>query len=475
MGKSLREMMEDGDSNSNSHDTVASALYWGTVAGRHSSTNSTDSSRLLVTTHEDDDDDNDNAKNLNIAEQVLTVCGDLLEEANAVLDELTIDEDLLGSTIQRGCADLANAIGHLAQQLESQSEDERRDLAQACLEDVRSAQQEYDLLLQQFPPDTSSATASSASASANNQLGEFSTMNESHQLVHAIAAASGFLRDVEETLRAVEQEEAQELADVALTAAKIFVASLQSMHARICPHDLLLMTTGSSSGRLRDGGGSSSTVRIELLEDDDDDDADNDGIANDNEATRKAAATNTNNRNQRAKSQHRKQQMDRLRVLWPPLGPAVSKALAWGKETASSQNPLLSVTLAMILWPAAVTTAIVGTPLVLVDGFLQNMYSHFQDAPLVVGLEHGAAQVFHTGRLVLVTGKVVTRHSLRVVQRQIHRNGGLAHIATNVAGMAVDRILHPVESIGWSVEQIKRLVQHVTDQERETTVQVLQQ
>jgi hypothetical protein len=475
--------------------TVTDALYWdsghhdrpeivlndgsgGLTTGSSTSNRnlSDQSNRLLVTKNDHDD-------NLNIAEQVLTACGDILTEANEALDE--VDEDMLGSAIQRGCTDLANVIGNLALQLESQSDDERRDLAQACLQDVRSAaalvaaaEQEHDLLLQHLPPDSNASPAAPSLAEWQNQQQQqlhesFATMNES-QLVQAIAAAGCFLRDVEDTLRAVEREEAQELADVALTAARIFVTSLQSMHAQLCPQDLLMGSSRSCGGPVGlDAGGSSSSVRIELLDDDDADaDDENDGTTNEKAAKGNA---DTNNRNPQAKNKHRKQKMDRLRVLWPPLGPAVSQALSRGKEAALSLHPLLSMALAMILWPAAVTTAIVGTPLVLVDGFIQDIYSNFQDAPLVVGLERGAAQVFHTGRLALVTGKVVSRHSLRVVQRQIHRNGGLGHIATSAAGMAVDRILHPMESIGWSVDQIKRLLQHFTDQELDKTLQVLQQ
>jgi hypothetical protein len=460
----------------NNDDSVAAALYWDS----HHHPEILLNERMSIhnnSTDTDIDSDVDRNHHMNMAQHVLNVCGDVLTKASDVLDDM-VDEDLLGSAIQRGCADLANAIGSLAHQLENQTEDERRDLAQACLQDVstalavaEAAQAQHDLLLHQMPPDDDNDNVAAANATTTSMVQwhrEFANqMQDESQLVQVIAAAGSFLRDVEETLRAVEQSEAQELADVALTVAKIFVTSLQSMHAQLRPRDLLLAANSGGSGAGAAGG--SSTVRIELLDDDDDDDE------------REKAATTRNqqpaeNNQQNGKHLQRRRQMnDRLRVLWPPLGPAVSKALDWGKEAALAQPLLLSIALAMILWPAAATTAIIGTPLVLADGFLQDMYAHFQDGPLVVGLERGAAQLFHTGRLALVTGKVVGRHSLRVLQRQVDRNGGVGQIVAGVAGMAVDRITHPVETIGWSVDQIKRLLQHFTDQEREETVQVLQQ
>ena len=176
-----------------------------------------------------------------------------------------------------------------------------------------------------------------------------------------------------------------------------------------------------------------------------------------------------------------KERVDRLRVLWPPLGPAVASACHWGKE-AASQQPLLAVALGITLWPTAVITAVIGAPLVIADGFAQDLYNNFQDTPVIHGVERSAAQLYHSGRLTLLCGKLVGRQSLRLLSRQVKRHGGVGQIAHDVKNMALDRMVHPVETAGMAWDAVvfgagalRDAFAHFQDKERQATAQELQQ
>ena len=403
------------------------------------------------------------------AAHILATVGDLLATADAQLEQLEQD-DILSTAIYRGSQELAAAVGHLAHQLEQQTQEDQRALAAACLRDV----QEHCLYLQeQQDYDNNNNTLEFENQALVMQNKELTQMNE-HDFVQVLQGAAVFLRDVEASLKALETDEAEEVADVALTVGRLFVASLQSIHEHLVPQDLLESLNNhhqqqSSSNSAR------STVTIELLEAEDDEEAEN----------------NTSNTNKTASSAHRsqgntprsqaKQRRDRLRVLWPPLGPQVQKACQWGQRTAM-QQPLLAVALGFTLWPAAVFSAFIGTPVLIADHVMQDFYIHFQDGPWIQNLERGAAQIYQTGRLALVSGKLVTRQGLRVAKRQIDRNGGLPQVAQNIIAFGVDRITHPVETLGilwdglcWTKDRVCETIDHFRDEERDPKVIQLQQ
>jgi hypothetical protein len=143
---------------------------------------------------------------------------------------------------------------------------------------------------------------------------------------------------------------------------------------------------------------------------------------------------------------------------------------------------LLAVALTLVLWPTAVATALTGAPLLVMDHVAQDLYRNCQDGPLVVTLETAAAQAYHTGRLAWVSGKLVTRQSWRVAQRQLQRHGGLPGVAQQCAGVAVDRLTHPVATLQgiwsglcWTKDRLYDTVADWRDEERQEVVQALQQ
>lgn len=385
-------------------------------------------------------------RNENAAEMVLLQMGNMIRQADETLDGLERD-DVLGSAIYRGCQDLADAVGNLARNVDGQSPSERIALARACVEDA-----EQSLLLhEEMKATAQTPQQQELLMRASPQIEQYAQLSE-NQMMDAINVAVSLLREIECALRSIQMEEAEEVADVALTVARLFIVSLQSVHESLVPEDLVPRSQSRSLEPARN---------IEMLDES-------------GQATQETVPE--------SEKQKKRRRIERLRVLWPPMGPAVSSALQWGKEEAVKQ-PILAVAVGIALWPAAVVGAFVGVPVVLADGFVQDIYNHFEDAPIIQGVERSAAQVFHTGRLYLVCGKIVGRQVVRVSSRQIERHGGVGQIAQNMGHLAVDRILHPVESIGmawngvgWIVGNVRETFERLRNEdERDSTVQDLQQ
>ena len=432
---------------------------------------SSSSPRNNIPSSDLDDDRLARAQQEDQIQQLLTVVGDYLHHADAELSQLERD-DILGSAILRGCQEIGASCKHLAEQLDAQTEEQRRALAQACLMDAQNSLELY----------SNSNNSENSSSSHPKDLQALATETSETEMMKVLQLASELLKDVAASLSAIEQDEADELADVGLTVAQLFVASLQQIHSTITPQQILeaaavTSASGENANRSRSVELLEESPNIERLDDEEEteDDQDQSSAEHTNRSTPTTTTTIPNNSQQKRKE-------NRVRVLWPPLGPAVQDALKWGKDQAG-QQPLLAAALGLTLWPAAVVTTIVGTPLVLVDGFIQDLYSNFHDAPLLVGVEQSAAQLFQTGKLSFICSKLVAKQTLRVVKRQVDRHGGPQQIAHNVGEMALDRILHPIETIGmaWNgvcfgIGAVQDLVHQLQDDsERDENVQLLQQ
>jgi len=397
------------------------------------------------------------AENVHLAQEALQMIGGLLDQADRGLSEVE-NNDLLGSALVRGCQELADAVGHLAEQLEEhQTDPERRALAEACLQDFNSG-----LLLdeEQQQQQCSSTSGSSSTQLLDQQQQQQELQNKDgagaltqDDFVAALGAASELLRDVEVALRAIEQDEAEDLADAAIGVAHLFLLSCRQLHAQVTPQTL--------AESIEDAHHNDNTSyyrespNIEILGEEDEPNT----LRN-----RKTSNTSTASNQQTSSSSTRSKhlpQPERLRCMWPPVGPAVGQALQWTKKEMEKQHWLLTAALAITLWPVAVVTAVVGTPAVLADHCLQSVYQHFQNGPLVTAAEVAAAQIFQTSRLLLLTGKAVAKPTVRVAQRQIQRHGPA------VQDWAVDKLTHPVDTVQetakgllWCTGQVVGLVQH---------------
>jgi hypothetical protein len=327
----------------------------------------------------------------NAAEKAIAVMGDVLNNADSFLTQLE-SNDMLATSILRRCQDLADLIGNLAGEMEGQSYEEKRLLAQACILD--------------------------ANVNASQELSQYSEF----EMIDALSGAQTLMRDVEASLRSINRNDADEISDVALTLARLFVLSLKSMQSSITPENLLQNEEDKEF-----------SSRIELIDDDQD-----------------LAQSDMDSSRDQEKKTNRKT-VDHVRVLWPPLGPAVVNAARWGKEEAA-KRPLLAVALGLTLWPAAIMTTLIGAPIVIADKVVQHVYDSFSNGPIIQTAETGAAHLYHAGRLSFLCSGLVIRQTLRVASKQVERNGGVGKLAQNVGGAIIDRVVHPVEtaSLAWN-------------------------
>ena len=329
-----------------------------------------------------------------------------LRHVEDTLQGLEANQDLLGPAILRKCSDIADGIHQLANELENYTEEQLHQLAQACQQDCPSLR------------DTS--------FDARNH-----DILSTQDWIQAIQGATILLKDVEAVFREVCSQDAEELAEVTLVVARIFLVSLQSIHASIEAEE-----------------NERSSVIIQELSD-------------------------FSSNPPKSPLEAQKKQQERMRLIWPRLGPAVASATQWGSE-AAKKSPLLAAALGLTLWPVAIGTVMIGGSLVVADGVLQDTYNHYQEAPLIRSLEEGFAHIYFSTKLLLVGSKFASRQTLRVLSRQIERNGGVGQLAKTAGEIVLDRVSHPVETIfsawdglRWSIGFVSHTIQSMLEQQHE--------
>ena len=327
------------------------------------------------------------------AQHALEEMQKLMTNANNFLGDVE-SEGMLGTAIIRGCQELADAVGELATDLEQHNDEQA--LARACLEDCQRDEDSQELVQGVSETD----------------------------MIQALAGAKDLLRDVEASLRSIDQRDAEEIADVALTLAKLFVMSLQDVLSQI---DAKKPAIRARSNSFSD--------RIEVLGDGDDEPL----LLLDEQTDEPKLDADSSKR---------------VRCLWPPLGPAVVTTCEWSKNEATKQ-PLLAAALGLTMWPAAIVAAFFGPPIILADTLVQHVYNHFSEAPLITALERGAAQVVQATKLGVLCSGLVARQTLRVAGRQVERQGGWDKIAKNVGHAALDRVTHPIETVCMAWDGVK--------------------
>eukprot|EP00549_Striatella_unipunctata_P026178 CAMPEP_0118720884 /NCGR_PEP_ID=MMETSP0800-20121206/30376_1 /TAXON_ID=210618 ORGANISM="Striatella unipunctata, Strain CCMP2910" /NCGR_SAMPLE_ID=MMETSP0800 /ASSEMBLY_ACC=CAM_ASM_000638 /LENGTH=128 /DNA_ID=CAMNT_0006628609 /DNA_START=203 /DNA_END=589 /DNA_ORIENTATION=+ len=107
------------------------------------------------------------------------------------------------------------------------------------------------------------------------------------------------------------------------------------------------------------------------------------------------------------------------------------------------------------MWPAAVVSATVLTPVVVTDCFIQSAYNALAEVPIVRGMESGAANAFQIAKLNIVCAKLLLKKSLRIATRQVERRGGVGKVVQDAAGWTLDRALHPIETVGMTINGIQ--------------------
>jgi hypothetical protein len=375
-------------------------------------------------------------------EQMVEELGKFLDAADNQLFEWERDNGVvISDAIYRGSQELARAVGIVAEQLESQSDDDLRAIAEACRDDVHA----HCLALQdesQQQEKENTVHKSLLPPSPNDLPDDFAPV---------LRGVAVLLRDVQATLSAVERSEAEEVADVALIAARLFVTSMQSWY---------------HSNETREALQSTKTNGMVIQElPFDEDDCSESLQPSDEEQDR----YNSSKPRSSAAQKQQRFLFQRFRVLWPPLGPQVQQACAWGQQAATEQ-PVLAVALGLILWPTAVVAACIVPPALLADHVLQNVYESGKDGPLVTTLEGGAANVAQSARLAFVSSRFVVRQGLRIANRQADRHGGWPGLAQACLGWTVDRVLHPVatlqmvgDGLQWTQQRVVEILHHFSE------------
>lgn len=323
----------------------------------------------------------------------LEMIGNFLKNADDLCTSFE-QGDQAAIAIQRKLIDLADVVGEVARDLPStDDQDDREDiklLARAVIDDA----QEVNQKVVRFEMDEGAYSVAHLAES---------------DVIDAMSDVRSVLIDIEDSLRSISRDEAEEIADVTLMVLKVFIWSLQSIHDQITPE---LITDGTTT-----------SMDIEIIE----------GEVDDKEST------STNSRK------------EKMRLIWPPIGPSVLSAICWSKDSIL-KKPILSAAIAMTLWPVTLICTFIGAPIVAggvaLDFALQTAYDTIQDTPIIESLEKGKSNLFQIGKLYFLVSKLLVKQSIRVGKRQIDRRGGLGNIAQDACGWTIDRALHPLETAG---------------------------
>ncbi|CAJ1958990.1 unnamed protein product [Cylindrotheca closterium] len=373
----------------------------------------------------------------NLTEELVDNLGTGLEQVEKLLQNLEDNPDLLGPAILRKCDEFADGVGQVVNELERHTGEQRLLLADACQQDCA--------VMAVSDPNT-------VAISQNDW-------------VDALSGAAILLKDVQSAFRDVGADDAEEIADVTLVVARMFLMSLQSFHSSIDEQ------ISSHSARIEEISENERGVgELSAADKDDEFAQEEDSSTNRIGSDETSQPTSAKSRGAKSKSQKR------VRVLWPPLGPHVAGACNWGKEEAT-KKPILAVALGIVLFPTAVATTLVGGGILLADNAIQGAYNHFQETSVIETVEVGASHLYHSSRLLLVAAKFTGRQTLRVVGRQVDRHGGVGKIAQNSVGFVVDRALHPIETAGmawdgltWGFGVASDSIQLVMEQKRDQRV-----
>ncbi len=374
-----------------------------------------------------------------VIDETLSTIGDALSHASRVLDDIESD-GILASAIRRYAADIARNVGDVARDLEG-DEEERKKWARALIDD---AQSQLALEAEENLPNSSIMPKQSASGdsfetlalSKSNDMSAAQAVSELSEddLMNAMTVVKTVLLDVEDALMSISEDDAEELADVSLVVAKMFLWGLQSMHTQITPN---MVKSGFR--------GIDETMDIELLDDD-------------------GNATSTE-----VSSDSDQRQDERMRILWPPIGPQVASIASWGKDSAV-KNPILSIALGMTLWPAAVFGAFIGGPILAADWCLQSGYDAIKDQGFMETAEISAANLYNVGKLYYLVSKLMIKQGLRVGKKQLKRRGGIEKVLKDAGSWTIDRALNPIESAGmlwdstkWGFSKIVEGIEFIKD------------
>lgn len=357
------------------------------------------------------------------AAALLQTVGQVLSNAEYMLEGAMDNGDRLGSAMQRFTNDLADGLHDIA--LSLRKERDESDGADYAVK--------YRIHFEDAQRAALSATKNAGGEKEDQPHPPYSISNLSNEdIMEAVNSAETLLLDVEDALRSITKDEAQEMGEVAISVAHMFIWMLQCVHSTITPEQLLPSERIFFENR-KDGG------RIEVLHEEDE------GILNNHHDDGKTNEDGTKSYNSDA---------PRMRVLWPPLAPAAVEAGHNGINCVKDR-PLVAVSLALVLWPTALFTAFIAGPILTTDWLVQKGYDAVADGPIVTNIEQGAAGAYQMGRLYFLCSKLVVKQGIRVGKRQIDRRGGVQNVLQDLGGQVLHCAMNPVETMGTVINGFK--------------------
>lgn len=453
--------------------------------------------RQNSTTLSDEEEDQYREKQL----LALQVFANFLNTAETILNDIIEREDsgqkVLGPGIMRVCHDLADEIEGVARELHKDHLQAARSVDYhelALIEEIGTGIEEKKH--SEFA-DAANETALALSSLTNSE--SVSSFQSHEEFIATLTTTHTLLLDMAAALRAITQQEAQELGEVALEVAHMFIWSLGVVHnnmfQRTVSSDFQQPQSNSSMDHANgmqeedelaqniaaavstkqhrvtwssentkvdhDGHGLGSVVEILGEEEKKDEHAPNypdtptknsssppwngpqlSPIPSSPGRLSPLSATSPASISSRHPGK-------RVRVLWPPLLPSLTEA---GKHCANNakEHPIPAIAIGLTCGPAAIATAAIAGPTLLVaDWAIQTSYDALSEhTPVIENVEKGAANALQVARLGILCSKLVIKQGMAVGERQLERRGGVGKICFDVVDGAVDMARHPVETAG---------------------------
>lgn len=425
----------------------------------------------------DDEDDQYREK------QALRMFANFINTAETALNDITEREksghQVLGPGIVRCCEDLADEIEGVARQI-------RKEHIQAAqhLEHVQS-DQELNLLEEGSNNDGTEEKVSievkEAALALSIRNSESTSSFQSHEeYISNLSMTHTLLLDLAAALRAISQQEAQELGEVALEVARMFVWSLHQVHGNMIQLTLANDSLHSDSSldidshhaqRYEEFGkkailGGNTKPRVTWSNEGSNSHGLGPVVEIFGEEERKDEHSGTPTKKtvsfrytpqlspipsspeKLSSSMISSKGGERVRVIWQPLLPAITDASIHCVNSAK-EHPIPAIAIGLTCGPAAIATAaIAGPPLLVADWAIQQTYDALSEHAIVQNVEKGAANALQVAKLTVLCSKLVIKQGISVGERQIERRGGVGKITSDVVGGAVDMAMHPIDTAG---------------------------
>lgn len=475
----------------------------------------TTTTNTTLSNDEYDDDDQYREKQRLALQLIANFLNTAESTLNDIMERESSGQQVLGPGIVRVCHDLADEIENVAKELRKEHTRAARHLAHAMSDHELSLIEEGDtdninggvheedkansnVEVAVITANNESALAHPATLPSSDSVASFQSQEE---FISTLSTTHTLLIDTAAALRAITQQEAQELGEVALDVARMFLWSLGRVHSNMIqmtmssdyPHPtsqppiityhgkerqaqegVMLPTKSTMISGLPTNAPKQNRVTwynenteshngpvIEILGEEEKKDGSPQKITASEFRyspqlspipSSPGASCMTRNISRSGTTCGGGHSRERVRILWRPLLPAVTEA---GKVCAvnAKEHPIPAIAIGLTCGPAVIlTAALAGPPLLVADWALQTSYDALSEhTPVIENLEKGAASALQVTRLAILCGKLVIKQGLAVGERQIERRGGASKICSDVLSGAVDMATHPVETacVAW--------------------------